>query len=218
MYNVFIGQADLRSVILSDLGSNAYSLIPAYQDLVLTEIALASDPSYQKDRLGMLRLMGDVLEEIRNEWDYIIVDTQPTISDLVLLPLGCADYVLMPCATEAMSLLGLMLSFKVIDWVKQYLNPNLRLAGVLPTMYNRRQKLDQDTMRTLRQRSRIDGFRLFKDPVPHSVRFGEAQGAGKPIQEYWSDWKLVLPYAKAAAILDALVNGADPEEVVVGDR
>ena len=146
------------------------SLIPADRNLTGAEVELV--PLTQREM--RLRLL---LEPIRNDFDFIFIDTPPSLGLLTLNALVAADAVLIPLNCEYFALEGLADLVATLRRVRASLNPSLDIAGVLMTMYDERTNLGQQVARDIR-----DFFqdRVFTTVIPRNIRLGEAPSHGLP--------------------------------------
>ena len=149
-------------------------LIPSGRDLAGAEVELVDLP----DRERKLRR---ALGEIRQAFDFILLDCPPAVGLLTVNALTAADGVLVPIQCEYYALEGLSQLLSTIDLVRDNLNPRLRLAGVLLTMYDARTTLSADVAAEVRRHL---GANVFSTVVPRSVRLAEAPSYGRPIARY----------------------------------
>lgn len=173
LYNVLLREAGIRETITAT-ESEGLSVIPADQNLVATTLDLV-DAEEREQRLRT------ALAEVREEYDYIIIDCPPALDLLTLNALVAADAVLIPIVCEFFALEGISQLMDTIDRVKSSFNPNLRVEGVLLTMYDDRTNLTRQVEADLRE---FFGKEVFKTVVPRSVRLAEAPSFGKSILSY----------------------------------
>jgi chromosome partitioning protein len=149
-------------------------LIPADRNLTGAEIDLVAMP----ERERRLRL---VLEPLRPDYDYIFIDTPPSLGLLTLNTLVAADAVLIPLNCEYFALEGLADLVATLRRVRATLNPALDIAGVLMTMYDERTNLGQQVAKDIRA---FFQERVFDTVIPRNIRLGEAPSHGIPAIEY----------------------------------
>lgn len=113
------------------------------------------------------------LREVRDQYDFILIDCMPSLGMLTVNALGAADLVLIPSATEFLSSKGIRLLLNSIERVQEGINPNLEVLGILPTQYDRRTKHDQVVLEGVQSGMHSLGLRVFT-PVPASTIFNEA--------------------------------------------
>jgi chromosome partitioning protein len=145
-------------------------LMPADRNLTGAEVELVSIPH----REGRLR---DLLHPLRNRFDYILIDTPPSLGLLTLNALVAADAVLIPLNCEYFALEGLADLVATLRRVRTALNPSLDIAGVVMTMYDERTNLGQQVARDIRE---FFQDRVYKTVIPRNVRLGEAPSHGLP--------------------------------------
>jgi len=146
------------------------SVVPSDRQLTGAEIELVTMPA-REQRLRML------LTTVRDRYDYIFIDTPPSLGLLTLNALVAADGVLIPLNCEYFALEGIADLLSTLDRVRESLNPTLELDGVLLTMYEERTNLGQGVAREIR-----DHFKgkVFQTVIPRNVRLGEAPSHGMP--------------------------------------
>jgi chromosome partitioning protein len=150
------------------------SLIPANRALTGAEIELVTQPQ----REGRLAA---ILDPLRNRFDYILIDTPPSLGLLTLNALVASDAVLIPLHAEYFALEGLADLLSTLRRVRDAFNPRLDVAGVLFTMHDERTNLAQAVARDVR------GFfqeKVFSTVIPRNIRLGEAPSHGMPVILY----------------------------------
>jgi len=150
------------------------SLIPADRDLTGAEIELVTLPQRE-------RRLARVLEPLRPQFDYIFIDTPPSLGLLTLNALVAADTILIPLNCEYFALEGIAELMSTIERVRAALNPRLEIEGVLLTMYDERTNLGQQVSRNIRE---YFGDRVFRTVIPRNIRLGEAPSHGVPVILY----------------------------------
>jgi chromosome partitioning protein len=146
------------------------SLIPADRNLTGAEIDLVSLPNRE-------RRLRAFLEPLRASFDYIFIDTPPSLGLLTLNALVAADAVLIPLNCEYFALEGLADLVATLRRVRSTLNPALDIAGVLLTMHDERTNLGQQVARDIRAFFRE---RVYSTVIPRNIRLGEAPSHGMP--------------------------------------
>ena len=151
-----------------------HHIIPANQDLAGAAIELANLENRE------YRLY-NVLRDIRTEYDYIVIDSPPSLGLLTINGLVASDEVIIPVQAEYFALEGLGQLLKTIELVRENLQPKLKIGGVLLTMYDRRNRLARQVVKEVR-----DHFpgRVFDAVIPRSVRLAEAPSFGKSILSF----------------------------------
>lgn len=155
-------------------GIDYLSIIPADRQLTGAEIELVP----MQDRERRLRTITNVL---RNRFDYVFVDTPPSLGLLTLNALVAADSVLVPLNCEYFALEGIAELMATLDRVRAALNPELALEGVLLTMYDERTNLGQQVSGNIRE---FFGDKVYSTVIPRNIRLGEAPSHGLPVILY----------------------------------
>jgi chromosome partitioning protein len=190
---------DPSSFLLETRVKNLW-LMPADRNLTGAEVELVSMPN----REGRLR---DLLHRLRDRFDYILIDTPPSLGLLTLNALVAADAVLIPLNCEYFALEGLADLVATLRRVRAALNPSLDIAGVLMTMYDERTNLGQQVARDIRE---FFQDRVYSTVIPRNVRLGEAPSHGLPAILY--DVKSRGSEAYLALARELLAREAAPTE------
>lgn len=149
-------------------------LVPADRHLTGAEIELIS----LADREQRLRAF---INQLRGAYDYVFIDTPPSLGLLTLNALVAADTVLIPLNCEYFALEGIADLMSTMDRVRESLNPNLAIEGVLLTMHDDRTNLGQQVGGSIRE---FFGDRVFRTVIPRNIRLGEAPSHGVPVILY----------------------------------
>lgn len=151
-----------------------YDLIPSNQSLTLAEVKLLE----HNDRELILKT---VILEIRENYDFIIIDCPPSLNILTVNSLATSDAVIIPTQCEYFALEGLTALLETIEKIKMSVNENLRVGGILRTMYDPRNNLAQDVSLELKNHFGKD---VLKTIIPRNVSLAEAPSHGKSIISY----------------------------------
>ncbi|NLY29064.1 MAG: ParA family protein [Firmicutes bacterium] len=173
MYDVLIDGRDIKEVILPTEVSGLEAA-PATLELAGAEIELVSAMSRE------YRLKGS-LDGVKGSYDYILIDAPPSLGLLTINALSAANAALVPIQCEYYALEGVSQLVSTVSLVKEHLNPNLEIAGVLMTMYDARTNLSQQVVEEVR---RFFGEKVFDTIIPRNVRLSEAPSHGQPIILY----------------------------------
>jgi chromosome partitioning protein len=165
--------ADPRGVVTATGVDNLF-LVPANRDLTGAEIELVT----LEQRERRLRRL---LDGLRAEYDFIFIDSPPSLGLLTLNALVAADNVLVPLNSEYFALEGIAELVSTIERVRAALNPDLGIEGVLLTMYDERTNLGQQVSATLRV---YFGEMVYRTVIPSNIRLGEAPSHGLPVILY----------------------------------
>jgi len=146
-------------------------LLPSNIDLSAAEVQLVTE-------VGREQALGRAIRPVLDQYDIVLIDCQPSLGLLTINALSCSDQVLIPLECEFFSLRGVALLIDTIDKVKDRLNPDLSIVGILPTMY------DPRTLHTREVKARVMeafGELVFHTVINRTVRFPETTVAGEPI-------------------------------------
>lgn len=172
VYDVLMNEQSIENAIVETPFS--FHVLGANDDLTAAEIHLL-DLSKKEYRLR------DLLRSIQDLFQYIIIDCPPSLNILTVNALVAADSVLIPMQCEYYALEGLAALIKTIENIQQYLNPKLKIDGLLRTMFDARNGLSNDVSRQL-----IEHFegKVYRTVIPRNVRVAEAPSHGEPIISY----------------------------------
>jgi chromosome partitioning protein len=170
IYHAITGEPGDPHAFLLPTRVEGLSLIPADRNLTGAEVELVALP----DRERRLRLL---IDQLRGEFEYIFIDTPPSLGLLTLNALVAADAVLIPLNCEYFALEGLADLVATLRRVRAALNPSLDIAGVLLTMHDERTNLGQQVARDIRA---FFEQRVYHTVIPRNIRLGEAPSHGVP--------------------------------------
>ena len=173
LYDALLGNHDLGSAIVRT-AHEGLDLLPAERNLVGANLELVDEP----DRESRLRQR---LEPVRGQYRFVLIDCPPALDLLTVNALVAADSVLIPIQCEFFALEGLSQLLDTIDRIRESFGHDLRIEGVLLTMYDERTTLARQVAADLRE---FFGSEVFKTLIPRSVRLAEAPSFGKPIITY----------------------------------
>ena len=148
-----------------------YDILPANADLTAAEVQLVN-------KIGRERQLALAIESLRGNYDYILIDCPPSLNMLTVNALVAADGVMVPMQCEYYALEGLSSLLNTIEQVRESVNPELELFGILRTMYDPRINLSNEVSLQL-----IEHFdrNVFRTCVPRNVRLAEAPSFGRPV-------------------------------------
>lgn len=173
LYDVLVHERPLLEVIV-DTAVPGLSLVPANTDLVGAEVELTG-------LIAREQRLAEALAPVGHAWDDILIDCPPSLGLLTLNALTAADSVLIPIQTEYFALEGLTELVKTCALVQRRLNPRLTREGILLTLFDGRNRLNQQVADEVR---RHFGRDVFGTVIPRNVRLGEAPSHGEPIHQY----------------------------------
>jgi len=171
VYEVIIGEANARDVIRS---VDLVDLLPSHPRLIGAEIELVS-------QIARENKLKNAIFDIKGDYDYIIIDSPPSLGLLTLNTLTAADSVIIPIQCEYYALEGLSQLLGTIRMVQKHLNPELRIEGVLLTMFDKRLNL---SAQVADEAISYFGERVYDTIIPRNVRLSESPSFGKPVLLY----------------------------------
>ena len=173
MTEVVMQRASLKEVIKKTKYKN-YDLAPTTSELANAEVEIVGE----QRRFTRLR---DAINEVRDEYDYVIIDLPPSLSLLTVNGMIASDYLLLPVQTEFYALEGVAQLLESMKLVMKQANPNLKLLGVVATMYDKRTSLSQQVFTEIKKYFKK---LTFKTTIPRNVRLAEAPSHGVPVGDY----------------------------------
>ncbi len=173
LYHGMLGQAGAESLIM-DSEIPSLKVIPSNVELIGFEVEMMSSP--ERD-VSLKKLLAG----LDGFFEYIILDCPPSLSLLTVNALTAADSLLIPLQCEFYALEGLGQLLRTVDRIKQSLNPDLKIAGILLTMFDKRTNLSYQVAEEAEQYFKD---LVFKTLVPRNIRLSEAPSFGKPILLY----------------------------------
>ena len=173
VYNLLVDNIDVKNVIVETAYENL-SIIPATIQLAGAEIELVSTMSREQQ-------LKKSLEQVKNDFDYILIDCPPSLGLLTINALTASDSLIIPVQCEYYALEGLSQLLNTVRLVQKHLNKTLMIEGVLLTMLDARTNLG---IQVIEEVKKYFQDKVFKSIVPRNVRLGEAPSHGKPITEY----------------------------------
>lgn len=195
IYEAIIGEKTIFEIIKRTL-QERYKIAPATLSLAGAGIELV-DAENREYRLSK------ILNEVKAEYDYIIIDGPPSLGLLTINSLVAADEVLIPVQSEYFALEGLSQLLNTISLVQNNLKPELSIMGAVITMFDSRNRLSGSVMNELYQ---YFPNRVFRSIVPRSVRLAEAPSYGRSILHYDASSKGAKAYERLAREIIDLEN------------
>ena len=176
IYNLIMERSVTIDDVIRPTTVEGLDLLPSNIDLSAAEVQLVTE-------VGREQTLGRTLAPALEDYDYVLVDCQPSLGLLTVNALACADGVLIPLECEYFSLRGVALLMDTIEKVQDRLNPKLEITGILATMY------DPRTLHTREVMARVVeafGELVFDTVINRTVRFPETTVAGEPITRWAS--------------------------------
>ena len=166
--------------------SEGVDLVPSNIDLEAIEVGLVNNMS----REYMLK---GYIDEVKNKYDYVIIDCRPSLSMITLNALACSDSVIIPVQAHYLSAKGMTQLIQTINKVRKRINPNLKIDGVLITLADMQTKVGKTTFQTL-QSSYGSKIKIYDTIIPQGVKAVEGTMAGKSLFAYDKNSKPAIAY------------------------
>lgn len=173
LYSILIDGVDAQSVVQPS-SIEGLDLIPASPKLAGAEVELVALDERE-------RRLKNALEQVKDNYDYIFIDCPPSLSLLTVNALAAADEVIIPIQCEYYALEGISQLTHTLELVRESLNPDLKIRGIILTMYDQRTVLASQVAEETRK---YFGHKVFKSVIPRNVRLAEAPSFGQPIIFY----------------------------------
>ncbi len=183
IYEVLKGKADINEAIRK-ASSGSYDVIPADSLLSGANIEFSTVP-------GREMLLKEAVEQIRTEYDYILIDAPRTLDTVSIMTMTAADAVIVPVQAHYYALDGIAQLTETLKIVKQRMNPKLQIGGVLVTMYNQRYVSHREVLETLQE---AFGDKVYKTTIGTYTALSEAPSYGKDIFAFRPKDKGALQY------------------------
>ena len=186
-YDVLMGEATIDEALV-DSAEGDYKLLPSNADLTGAEVGLL-------DEMAREIRMRTALEAIKQDYDFIFIDCPPSLNMLTVNALVAADAVIIPMQCEYYALEGLTALLETIEKIRKFLNPHLRVEGLLRTMYDPRNNLANQVSAQLLEHF---GDKVYRTIIPRNVRLAEAPSHGMPVIKYDKASRGALAYLALA--------------------
>lgn len=177
-------------------------------DLMPSNIQLSGYEASLVNEYGREAMLGQYIDAVRMNYDYIIIGCQPSLNILTVNALAAADSVLIPTQPQYFSTAGLQMVFQTIGKVQRKINPELKIEGVLVTMMDKRPNFTKDLVTCLRE-AYGNQVNVFKTEIPTSIRMTESGAYGKSIFAYDPKGKAAQAYEKFTK--EVIANGREKE-------
>jgi len=184
MYDVLVNGVNIEKALFHQEIDIAVASI----DLAAVEIALSS-------LIGRERALSKALMQVQDKYDYILIDTPPSLGLLTVNALTASDAVIVPVQCEYLSLRGLAQLERTLELVRENLNPDVHIAGIVPTMYDARTVHGREAVEVLRNSF---GDLVFQTTINKTIRFAEAPVKGESVLKYAPDSQAAKAYRQLA--------------------
>lgn len=192
IYECLVNQLDPNKAILPTPTKNLF-IIPSHIDLVGAEIEMLNIPNRET-------LLKNMLEQIRNDYDYIFIDCSPSLGLITINSLTASNSVIIPVQCEFFALEGIAKLLNTVKIIKSKLNPNLQIEGFLLTMHDNRLRLSNQVYEEVK---RHFGDLAFNTVISRNVRLSEAPSHGQSVLDYDASSKGAKNYT---ALAKELIN------------
>lgn len=190
IYDIYIGNESIQQCIIKNIYENL-DLIPANVNFSAAEIELIGIDNKEF-------ILRNELDYIKNDYDFIIIDCPPSLSLLTVNAMAASDTVIVPIQCEYYALEGLSQLIHTVNLVKDRLNADLDLEGVVFTMYDSRTNLSQQVVDNVKENMPDNIFEVI---IPRSIRLAEAPSYGQPITVYDAKSTGAESYRKLAELV-----------------
>lgn len=173
VYDCLVDSSKTKNAVVKTKYSNM-SVLPSSPDLSAAEIELA----YEENREFFLK---NAISDIKDNFDYIIIDSPPSLGMITINILTASDSILIPIQCEYYALEGVSQLINTVKTIKKRLNSKIEIEGVLGTMYDGRTNL---SIQVLEEIKRFFPNKIYKTVIPRNIRLSEAPSFGEPIIKY----------------------------------
>ncbi len=172
-YELLIDEKPLMDVVVKDT-AGGYHMVAANSDVTAAEVRLM-------DVFARELRLRNALKDYRNSYDFIFIDCPPSLNMLTVNAMAAADSILVPMQCEYFALEGLTALVDTVNKLASAVNPDLKIEGILRTMYDPRNRLANDVSEQLKQHF---GDKVYRAVIPRNVRLAEAPSFGTPVMYY----------------------------------
>lgn len=173
IYELILGECSIQECIIKDV-IQGVSLIPSNVNLAATEIELIGVDKKEF-------ILRNEVDWIKDQYDFIVIDCPPSLNMLTINSMTTADSVLVPIQCEYYALEGLSQLIHTVNLVKERLNPDLEMEGIVFTMYDSRTNLSTQVVENVKSHLNQN---IYKTMIPRNIRLAEAPSYGMPINKY----------------------------------
>lgn len=173
IYELILGECSIEECIIKNV-IDGISIIPSNVNLAATEIELIGVDKKEF-------ILRNEVDWVKEQYDFIIIDCPPSLNLLTINSMTTADSVLVPIQCEYYALEGLSQLIHTVNLVKERLNPDLEMEGIVFTMYDSRTNLSMQVVENVKNHLKHN---IYKTMIPRNIRLAEAPSYGMPINKY----------------------------------
>ena len=173
IYELILGECSIQDCLIKEVIPNI-TILPSNVNLAAAEIELIG---VEKKEF----ILKNEVDWVKDQYDFIIIDCPPSLNMLTVNAMTTADTVLVPIQCEYYALEGLSQLIHTVNLVRERLNPNLQIEGILFTMYDARTNLSMQVVENVKNNLNL---KIFKTEIPRNIRLAEAPSYGLPINLY----------------------------------
>ncbi|HJC25311.1 MAG TPA: AAA family ATPase [Candidatus Eisenbergiella merdavium] len=173
IYELILGECSIQDCLIKDVIPNV-TILPSNVNLAAAEIELIGVDKKEF-------ILKNEVDWVKDQYDFIVIDCPPSLNMLTVNAMTTADTVLVPIQCEYYALEGLSQLIHTVNLVRERLNPNLKIEGILFTMYDARTNLSMQVVENVKNNLNL---KIFKTVIPRNIRLAEAPSYGLPINLY----------------------------------
>ncbi len=200
---------DLLLNTLNDKKSDFDSCIKHHSenmDLIPSDIQLSSIEMTLVGAMSREYTMKNCIKELKEKYDYILIDTQPSLGMLTINALACSDKVIIPLQPQYLAAKGMTQLLSTIIKIRKQINPNLKIDGIVLTIVDKRANLTKDIFNQLKD-TYGSAIKIFDTQVPRAIKVAESTQHGKSIFTYDKNGKVADAYSSLAK--EVLIDGKE---------
>ena len=189
-------------LLTAELEEESYSVeeyILSYDemDIIPSSIFLSAVETQMRAETGSERILSEVIRRVKENYDYILIDTSPSLSVLTINALCASDSVLIVADTQLFAVVGINELLKTVQKIKKRVNPKLKVQGILLTMCENRTNLSKTLMEQVEEMFQKK-IKVFQTKIPKTVKVGEAIYSGQSIKKYAKGSSVDIAYDNLA--------------------
>lgn len=175
-------------------------------DLIPSDIQLSSIEMTLVGAMSREYTMRNTIKDLRDKYDYILIDTQPALGMLTINALASADKVIIPLQAQYLAAKGMTQLLSTIIKIRQQINPNLKIDGIVLTIVDKRANLTKDIYEQLKE-NYGSAIKIYDSQIPRAIKVAESTQHGKSIFSYDKNSKVADAYSSLAK--EVLIDGKE---------